>query len=424
MKKSATIFYMSFIFLSCLGLSSCKKDNSKTIQINSVWSNEINVESKQIHAAYFNSWIRLHGEGLTGLQKIYFNGTDIPFNPNYVTDNDILVKVPGIATGVAVQDQQQLNTVRILTLNGEAIYHDFIFKDPNKIPSVASVSNTMPYPGEVIEVSGGNLDNVTKVYFPGNIEAEIKSVTSKIVKVGVPNNVDRNLSGAMKVVADGDEFLSPPYMFYQKGIFLKTFTEDVMSVNGSANIKIYSTPSSISTITNLSINPDVILAIPEVSKNVAVSSAWTGYFKYNPSAALQKIINDPSSGITGSSSLQNLAFQFDLYMNQSWSSGYISFCINKNAGATTAAYRYNIYSSATTASFDFNGGWKTITVPFGNFKSLALGSLADYIGVITSNNYEALIGFSNYNPENDGHTAKALSNFQMFIANVRIVRTK
>src|SRR5690606_33116761 len=102
-------------------------------------------------------------------QKIYFNGTDIAFNPIYVTDNDILIKVPQVPTGSEVEDKQQLNTIRILTVNGQAIYSDFIFKDPSKAPSISGVTNAMPYPDEEIEIKGANLENTTKVYFPGDI---------------------------------------------------------------------------------------------------------------------------------------------------------------------------------------------------------------------------------------------------------------
>ncbi len=429
MKNIKAFFpYVSYIIMFCIGLSSCKKDEQQSTRIESVWSHEIKIESKEIHSAYFNNWIRLHGQGLSGLKKIYFNGADIPFSPIHVTDNDIIVKIPRIAIGSAVEDKEQLNTIRVITEGGQAEYSNFIFKDPDKIPSLNSVSNTMPYAGEEISISGLNLENTTKAYFPNNVEADIIEVSDKLVRLVTPTNIDRNVSGAIKLVVDGDEFSTPPYIFYQNGIFFKTFTEgDRTGLAANSSIKIISTPSEIAAATGMAVNPEAVLAIPDVRKNIAVVSngTWTGFYRFWASAMFQSVVDNSSNNISASTSLQDLAIQFEVYMTQPWESGYISIAINKDAGGSgTSAYRCNVYGGTADNPILFNGKWITVTVPFSKFKNLALGSLGDYIATLQSNKYQSLIGFSNSNPDNDGHTPSAINNFQMFIANMRIVPTK
>lgn len=426
MKKILTILYMSFIFLSCTGIISCKKDDNNHVEINSVWNHEMNTESTQIKSTYFNRWIRLHGQGFEGVQKIYLNGNEVGFNPVLITNTDIIVNVPRIPVGAAVTDIDQLNTVRIRTKTGDAIYKDLVFKDPNKIPNVSGVTNTMPFPGETIEITGSNLTNTTKVYFPGDLEAEIISVSDSRVEVKAPPSLNRSISGSMKMIADGDEFLSPPFMFYSNGIFLKTFMESATTGTSGANTnaKVINIPSEIAAATGIpSNNPEAVLAIPNVPKNLPVvtASTWAGLFRFRAFISFQELIDNPSSKISGSTSLQDLAIQFELYMTQPWKSGYISLGINKNASASTGAYRYNLYGGTPDKPVNFSGKWLTMTVPFSNFKNLALGSLSDYVNTIKGNGYETVISFSNSNPENDGHTPQVINNFQMFIANMRLV---
>lgn len=429
MIKTTKIIYIYTAILSCLGFSSCKKDDSNVIQINSVWNHEVDTESTEIHSTYFNKWIRLHGEGFSGLQKIYLNGNEVNFNPIFVTNHDIIVRVPSIPVGSEVTIPEQLNTIRIIAQGVETVYSDFIFKDPDKIPSVSGVTSTMPYPGESVEITGANLANTTKVYFPGDIEAEIVSATNTSVNVKVPSNVDRSISGSIRIVADGDEFSSSPFMFYQNGIFLKSFIEEATKGTSGANTNstIINTPADIAKATGIPVNnPTTVLAIPNMPRNIPVvsSNTWAGLFRFRPFVALQEVIDNPLNEISASSSLQNLALQFELYMAEPWKSGYISLAINKNAGSATNPYRYNYYGWTTDMPMNFGGKWRTVTIPFSYFRNLALGPLGDYVNTIKGNNYEAIISFSNANPDNDGHTPQPISNFQMFIANVRLVPLK
>jgi hypothetical protein len=73
------------------------------------------------------------------------------------------------------------------------------------------------------------------------------------------------------------------------------------------------------------------------------------------------------------------------------------------------------------APYTFNG-WETFTVNFSDFKTLSLGTLEAYIASTISVTQQSFFAFCNYNVNND-YTPSALTDFQFFIANVRLVPT-
>lgn len=71
--------------------------------------------------------------------------------------------------------------------------------------------------------------------------------------------------------------------------------------------------------------------------------------------------------------------------------------------------------------FKFDNGWKTITLKFSDFPTLAMSSLKDYSTSLQTNGFESLVGYVNYDLNEDGHTPQAVKNFQMYLANFRLV---
>ncbi len=421
-------FLFGILFILPLFLVSCE-DEDEAVQINSVWTNQVDVDTHQITSSFTGLWVRLEGSGFNGLQTIYCNGVVAPFTPTFITDNYITFQIPStVPTADVVEDESVRNTIQVVTDHGSAVYKDFIFKDKNKIPTIKSVSYTMPKVGDYIYLDGSNLTPTTEVYFPstgGEVKAtNFSIVNSTRIKVQVPDGA--GAQGAVRVVCYGDNVYSPAYMFYNKGVFIKTFTEDVMSVGGSSNVKIYSNATEIAAATGLQSNPDYILAIPTTPSNVPVApdnNTQLGHFKFWAKTGFQNVINNSGGDITSGTSLTHLAIQFDLYMNQSWKSGDIALRMNKNGKGKNGAYIYNIAPWTTSKAYAFDNGWVTITVPFNSFTGLSLGTLGDYITTITNNNYEQLFGFFNWDENEDGHTPSAITNFQLYVANVRLVPT-
>jgi hypothetical protein len=425
------LFFLLLMLLPMFFASCEKDDENQSVAIDSVWLNVNGVESTQINSCFTTQWIRLEGRGFDGLKEIYCNNVKVSFSSILNTSNYITFQVPsGIPIAQEITDETIRNTIRIVTTRGEFTYRDFKFKDKNKMPGVNSVSYTLPKPGDKVYLDGLYLGATTEINFPGP-SGEVKAtqytiISDKRIEVTVPAGVG-SVSGAIRIVADGDIYYSPAYMFFKQGIFLKTFLETDVLVPGTySNTKVYSDPIQIAALTGLTNNPDNIIAIPEVAKNIAVATSTgisSNFFKFYAYKGFNKVIANSNGGITKTSKIENLAIQFDLYIRNPWNSGVIPFKMNKNNNGKNAQYIYNVAPWTTTSPFKFDNGWRTITVKFSDFPGLALGTLDSYITTITNNNYEALVGFANYDMNADGHTPQALTNFQMYIANIRLVPT-
>ena len=432
--KALPIKFLLFLVLAITSLTiSCKKDESgNNVQITGVWSYIRDTESAQITSVFFNNWIRIRGSGFTNLQSIYFNGQQVTFSPLYITDSDIIINVPlEIPTGDDVENPDMRNTIQLFTQNGQTLFEGFVFKDPDKVPTISGISYTLPHAGDIIEIYGSNLGETKTVTFPDSNQAEIKSVTDSILQVVIPANIDRQKSGSLTITVDNESYSSPPYMFYQNGIFLKTFTEDAMVPGGSNGIKIYSDANEIRALTGLANNPENIVAIPATKTNIPIAGGngiSSNFFKFFAHQAFSDIINKGGE-ITGDVSIENLAIQFDLYMPSSWISGAIPLKMNKNQGGANNAYIYNItpwgWQETSTGlqltPFTFEHGWKTITLKLSDFPTLEMSNLSTYSNTLKSNGFESLVGYANYDMNEDGHTPQVVTGFQMYLANFRLV---
>lgn len=414
--------------LAILSLVSCKDDDEGgSVVINSIWSNTYESESRQLTSAYTGSWVRIEGSGFDGLQAVYFNGQAASITPTLFTSKYITVAIPsGAPLASDLDDESLINTVRVVTNHGEAVYKDFVLKDKNKQPNFSSVSYTMPVPGQNITLEGKYLSGITEVRFPDGGDgalADVVSLNDSVLVVKTPEGVG-DVSGAIWAVCNGDTIFTKNDMFFKEGIFLHTFKENLMVSGGSANIKIYDDPSEIKALTGLEYNPDVILGIPEAKKTVPVASnsdEKAGYFKFYPIKAIEQVLTQAPT-IKRSNSMKNLAFQFDLYIPGSWNSGVVALRINKNQkGADSKViYNYDPWTVEEPMVFD---GWRTVTISLDMFPSLALGDLDSYLTFLNNemSHGEGLIGFFNYDENGDGHTPSKLENFQMYIANMRFV---
>lgn len=426
-----TLFLMGMVLLVVPFLSSCEDDEQTSVSINSVWTNQLDVESTQIDASYNDLWVRLEGNGFSGLQAIYCNGVRCDFQTTFVTDNYITFLIPTtVPQNADVENEAERGTIRLVTNHGEAVYRDFLFKDKNKMPAISSVSHTLPVPGQTIVVKGNNLGGTTEVYFPGEngeiVSTQIEIVSAQEVAVVVPQGTG-SVSGALRVVCNGDNFYSPSYMFFRKGIFLNTFTEDVMIAGGSSRMKIYASKTDLMAATGgTAVNtPESGISFDAAPADVPVAAnnnAQYAHFKFWLGKGIRKVIDSGAMG--ASTTLNNIAIQFDLYMLTPWTSGVIGLKLNKNNAGINSANVYNIASWSVGKPVVFNGRWQTITVKFSDYPTLSTAqNLTAFIEFVESGSKEQLLGFYNFDVNADGHTATLLTGFQMFIANMRIVPT-
>ena len=94
-----TLFLSVFAIIS---LSSCRDDSSDDSKAGPPVIEKITgsldgegkpVDLTPITQAQANNTVIIHGSGFKTLQHVYFNGTESAFNPNFVTDNVIVVNI-------------------------------------------------------------------------------------------------------------------------------------------------------------------------------------------------------------------------------------------------------------------------------------------------------------------------------------------
>ncbi len=121
LNKSSWI-YFSFLGAMLIGFlfTGCSDDDSEggTITVNSVYLEDVNstVPDREVTFARLGQLLRIEGSGFTGLKRIYINGFQTSFNPVYVSDNSLLVRISGDTPTIDAEDDVR-NTIRLANDN-------------------------------------------------------------------------------------------------------------------------------------------------------------------------------------------------------------------------------------------------------------------------------------------------------------------
>jgi hypothetical protein len=119
------------------------------------------------------------GKNLKTTTKIYVNGVQIYFNPNFVTDTFIIFTLP---TTVPYSSSSTSNKVTVVTLNGSV---DFTFLIKQPAATISSVSQLAGAAGDQVTITGTVLNGLSGVKF-GTTSATIVSSTATSAVVTVP----------------------------------------------------------------------------------------------------------------------------------------------------------------------------------------------------------------------------------------------
>lgn len=129
------------------------------------------------------STIAVIGEGLAGVNYIAFNDQVSKLNPTLVTPTSIIVTVP------STMPEEITNKMYVRTSAGKSTEHDLAVIIPS--PSVESISCEYAPAGSEVTIYGNYFfpaeDGLVDVVFPGNYEAEVRSVTDTEIVCVVPD---------------------------------------------------------------------------------------------------------------------------------------------------------------------------------------------------------------------------------------------
>ena len=173
--------------LATLTISSCKKADypdrfeltSGTPTIKSIRYAEKDV---YITSAYMGEIICLLGDNLTSIQRLFFNDQEASLNTSYITENTLIVAVPGNMPTVTT------NKIYMYNEAGDVTEYDFQILPPN--PVITAMSCEWAPAGSTVTITGKYLfddDNVPlTVSFPGADAESVTIVSSNEIQVVVP----------------------------------------------------------------------------------------------------------------------------------------------------------------------------------------------------------------------------------------------
>jgi hypothetical protein len=196
MKKH--VFNMAVAALSVVAFGGCFKDNEGgasggTPVVRYVRPCDAAVSDSLLTGAYLGERIAIIGEHLAGVSAVYFNDQKAKLNPNFVTDNAIILNVPSGIPGVK-QDMIKLYT------SADSCHYEFEILVP--APTVSSMTCEYVEDGAVAYIQGlyfvSEPDNPLKVTFKGNVQGEIVTSDVNNIAVKVPAGAQ---AGPIKVAS-------------------------------------------------------------------------------------------------------------------------------------------------------------------------------------------------------------------------------
>lgn len=384
---------MKYMWLLCIALLSvmavsCNKEDeyfaeeyqSVPIVINKIYLEdyESSVPDREVEFVRLGQLIRVEGSGLYGMKKVYINGYETYFNRAYVTDNSMLIQVNS-KTPVVDAEEDLRNTIRFVKDATETV-HAFIIRAAS--PAVTGINTTLPMPGEKVIVTGTNLHETVKVTLPGDVVVtevecdEDGEWYSFVMPEGVTEGGFLYSEGAHGFAQ------TPSYFNERRGVILDF---DGVGTQGG-----WSATYVADELTTDPLNTgrgNVVPAVPEAvvtEGGIAAGATGKGWFtaggeKGAWSAETEDWAKTFGSLFPAETPLDEIAFQFDVYCPDEWTTGMLEFTFQNNL----SNYGYGSTETSNTTNIEYpmavvwvpwltndggkeafsNDGWQTVTIP-------------------------------------------------------------
>jgi hypothetical protein len=387
MKRIKYIYIIGLTLLSFLGFSSCDDENtndSTPITVSKIYLEDYKsaVPDRPVEFARLGQLIRIEGTGLLGLKKVYINGYDTYFNVAYVTDKSMLINISA-KTPVVNAASDVRNKIRFVKSGTEYVY-DFTIRAAS--PNVTNISNTLPQVGEKVIVYGANLQETSKITLPGNVIVTTGIESDKDgawYSFTMPDGVTE--SGSVYSEGANGTAATPAYFNFTKGLVLD------FDGNGKQGYWSWSETGAMINADDLKNDPlnsgrgKCVQLIPDrllngtnkgiIAGKPRATECWT--------AGNGEASDDWSrlyDLIPASTPVTEVAFQFDIYVPDAWSTtGQIQIVLFNNFNFTGYGSAEATKQTAFYIPYIKNGvvvpfktsGWQTVTIPFSEFGAYA-----------------------------------------------------
>ena len=167
------------------GIVSCKKEDEKpnggSPVVYYIRSTDPALSDSLLVGTFMGSLIAIVGDNLADTREIWFNDQKATLNPSYITDKTILVNVPSTVPSTVT------NKIRFVFGDGSELLHDFSINIP--APVIAGTKcEYVPDGGTMVLY--GDFFFEPKVYFPGDLQGEIVSLSKTEIQVKVPDGAE------------------------------------------------------------------------------------------------------------------------------------------------------------------------------------------------------------------------------------------
>lgn len=373
------------------------------------------VPDRLVEFARLGQTIRLEGQNLRGVVKVYINGYDSAFNTTLMSEGSMVVnintRVPVLDAAPEVKDK-----VRVVKYNGLETSFDFIIRA--SAPSITDVSHTLARAGEMITVRGTNLHGATEILFPGDIpstEFISDDEDGEFCRVLVPAGI--TTSGSIKITGANGTAVSAPYFNFTQGI-LHNF-DDIMNNSWSSGMD----------------NPIIEADVPPIPADGTGPKSQGRYHTFNSTGAMKAPseqrywLNSNNlrvifgSALSPTTTTELCGIQMDIYVEGTWSSGMIRFTMVDGSGSQSGCMVYRpilVNGARTPDAFVNPGEWFTITLPFGSGADFAGKTLSDVIDAMAKAPYaQSGPWFDNQESDNGYELVEATQ--KIYFDNIRIV---
>src|SRR5260221_9021249 len=409
-----TLFFL--LMLAGFVEVACKTSGSGAAVITHLRAIDSTARDSLFVNAYPGPLIVIQGSNFDGLEHVYFNDFDAPFNAALISNNNITISNPAGAP-TAPPLSKVSNTIRVVTSHGSATYTFTLVLTP---PVITAVSNENAAAGTTLIIKGSNFYGISKIVFPGGITASGYSVDSATqITVTVPAGI--TAGDSLRVYgtfgSGSSPFIFDNWMSPSVG-FLANFDGTNDKWSPPANSPYYGW-SQQQWVGGYVTDPTVF---PNGTGNCVEINPAGPKVKWGNSCGQDNNAIITHTAAWPSGSVSNYALKFEAYVNN-WSAG--SIWIGTSWPNWSWLGQHAPWKTVAGGKYSTNG-WVTVTVPLTSFLS-ATGNVYTSTGTgaaSISTLQSGAGGMLMIMYANDGTATIPGGSFTMGIDNVRILPIK
>ncbi len=321
-------------------LNSCEeKENYGTPKITSVRTTDPATATAPITSGNLGQLVVIQGENLESTQEVYFNSEKAFVNPSFVTNNNVIVRVPDdFPTEIT-------NNIKLITKGGEAIYNF-----PIDIPPPVAIDFPLEWvpSGGTLIINGNYFHNVKQIEFAGGVTTTNFTVpNARVINVIVPPDAS---SGPVKVHAVAGIATSKAHFRDNRGMMVN-FDDFPICWGGNEFV------------VNASNVPANIPAKPisgnyyYIKKNYAANTWW-----------IQETVIAYCGNVSVAGNKANFAVAFEMWVGNTWDKNWFEI---EMVGSSTIFYEWRGWEHlGGEAKKLANTGWITVKIPLSMMTAL------------------------------------------------------